>query len=306
MGSPQRFATPEGRLALGRFFLLKGPIRRRCWTSSTTSPSSSSPTSSKPTWPPPSWPWTSRTSPWPRRPSARPPKSAAEDPRFHYLLARAYSAEDRRGGREGAGRGPQDQPAPRRQPAPAGRPPDRFREVRRSRRGPQAGLGREPARAEGLGLPGRAGPPPERPRRRKPPRAHSALDRWTTNPEVDHLIGRKLSQKYRFAEGSALSATRPRGRPRLSARQDPALPGPAPTGPGGRGLEAGRRDLRQRCLQRRRLQPDDAARPPRRLQDAARAMDSSCGWSLARPNSTAGGSWTCCGVRRRRSARSTA
>jgi tetratricopeptide (TPR) repeat protein len=30
-----------------------------------------------------------------------------------------------------------------------------------------------------------------------------ALARWKTNPEVDHLIGRKLSQKYRFAEGAA-------------------------------------------------------------------------------------------------------
>jgi tetratricopeptide (TPR) repeat protein len=31
----------------------------------------------------------------------------------------------------------------------------------------------------------------------------SALARRAANPEVDHLIGRKLSQKYRFAEGSA-------------------------------------------------------------------------------------------------------
>ena len=30
----------------------------------------------------------------------------------------------------------------------------------------------------------------------------SALEKWAGNPEVDHLIGRKLSQKYRFAEGS--------------------------------------------------------------------------------------------------------
>jgi tetratricopeptide (TPR) repeat protein len=29
-----------------------------------------------------------------------------------------------------------------------------------------------------------------------------ALDLWATNPEVDHLIGRKLSEKYRFAEGA--------------------------------------------------------------------------------------------------------
>ena len=32
----------------------------------------------------------------------------------------------------------------------------------------------------------------------------TALAQWATNPEVDHLIGRKLSQKYRFAEGAAL------------------------------------------------------------------------------------------------------
>jgi len=31
----------------------------------------------------------------------------------------------------------------------------------------------------------------------------SALKFWATNPQVDHLIGRKLSQKYRFAEGAA-------------------------------------------------------------------------------------------------------
>ena len=29
-----------------------------------------------------------------------------------------------------------------------------------------------------------------------------ALAHWRTNPEVDHLLGRKLSQKYRFAEGA--------------------------------------------------------------------------------------------------------
>ena len=30
-----------------------------------------------------------------------------------------------------------------------------------------------------------------------------ALARWTTNPNIDHLIGRKLSQHYRFREGAA-------------------------------------------------------------------------------------------------------
>src|SRR5436190_7149138 len=31
----------------------------------------------------------------------------------------------------------------------------------------------------------------------------TALKFWKSNPKVDHLIGKKLSQKYRFAEGSA-------------------------------------------------------------------------------------------------------
>jgi tetratricopeptide (TPR) repeat protein len=35
-------------------------------------------------------------------------------------------------------------------------------------------------------------------------KAHAeALASWPTNPEVDHLVGRKLSQKYRFAEGAS-------------------------------------------------------------------------------------------------------
>jgi tetratricopeptide (TPR) repeat protein len=34
-----------------------------------------------------------------------------------------------------------------------------------------------------------------------------ALSTWATNPEVDHLIGRELSHKYRFAEGAAHQRT---------------------------------------------------------------------------------------------------
>jgi tetratricopeptide (TPR) repeat protein len=36
---------------------------------------------------------------------------------------------------------------------------------------------------------------------------HRALQAWPGNPEVDHLIGRKLSQKYRFKEGAAYQKT---------------------------------------------------------------------------------------------------
>lgn len=43
----------------------------------------------------------------------------------------------------------------------------------------------------------------------------TALKQWPTNPAVPHLIGRKLSQKYRFAEGAALQ--------REALKYDPAF-----------------------------------------------------------------------------------
>ena len=133
----------------------------------------------------------------------------------------------------------------------------------------------------------------------------SALERWATNPEVDHLIGRKLSQKYRFAEGSAYQ--------RRALELDPDYQ-PAKI---------------QLCQDLLRLgQEDEGWKLAAEIfasdaynvvaynlttlrdrlagfQDARRAMGSSCGWSRARRNCTASGSWTCCGGRRRRSARST-
>jgi len=45
----------------------------------------------------------------------------------------------------------------------------------------------------------------------------AALSTWGENPEVDHLIGRKLSQNYRFAEGAAYQ--------RQALTFDPAHPG---------------------------------------------------------------------------------
>ena len=249
MGSPQRFATPEGRVALGRFFLLSGadaqegarPLLRR-------RPSSSSPTLIDAYLATAELALAKQDYALAAETLRKAPKAAAEDPRFHYLLARAYSAEDRAGSDQGAGRGPQDQPAPRRQPAAPGRPPDRFRAVRRGRAGPQAGARRQSRTSRGPGPTGPCWPTCAATATAKPPRAGRPWRNGPTNPEVDHLIGRKLSQKYRFAEGSAYQQTGARVRPRLPARQDPALPGPAPARRRGRGLEARCRDLRQRWL----------------------------------------------------------
>ncbi len=53
----------------------------------------------------------------------------------------------------------------------------------------------------------------------------NALKFWTTNPRVDNLIGTKLSQNYRFLEGSPRTSGGAGVRPRLSSRQNPARPG---------------------------------------------------------------------------------
>ncbi len=280
MGSPQRYATPEGRVALGRFFLHpRRRFPRRCSTSSTTSRSTSSPAWSRPTSPPPSWPWPSRTSPSPPRRSARRPRPPPRTRGSTTCWPAPFSGGPHRL-RQGAGRGPEDQPAPRRQPPARGRPPDRLREVRRGGEGFEAGRStvnpHEPRAFAYQAVLAHLRNDPERRGRRPEIRPWRA---WAENPEVDHLIGRKLSQKYRFAEGSAYQRKALELDPDYLPGQAPALPGPAPPRRGGRGLEARRRDLRQRRLQRGRLQPDHAARPPRRIPDARGTTASSSGWT---------------------------
>ena len=131
------------------------------------------------------------------------PKAAAEDPRFHYLLARAYSAEDRAGSDKELAEALKINPnhvdslllqadhlIDSEKYDEAAQVLKQVHEV-------------NPARAAGLRLPGRAGPPAATTPTARPPHASRPWRSGPTNPEVDHLIGRKLSQKYRFAEGSA-------------------------------------------------------------------------------------------------------
>ena len=129
MGSPQRFATPEGRVALGRFFLLKGADAKKVLDLFYDVAIKQQPDLVEAYLATAELALDKQDLALAAETLRKAPKAAAEDPRFHYLLARAYSAEDRAGVREGGGRSPQAQPEPRRQPAPAGRPPDRFREI---------------------------------------------------------------------------------------------------------------------------------------------------------------------------------
>ena len=130
------------------------------------------------------------------------PKAASEDPRFHYLLARALAAEDRAGCAKELAEALKINPRHGDSlllQADQLIDGERIRKPIRSSSRCSTSIRSRP----GLGLSGRDGASPRRSGGRSV-RRQSALAQWPSNPEVNHLIGRKLSQKYRFAEGSAL------------------------------------------------------------------------------------------------------
>ena len=130
------------------------------------------------------------------------PKEAALDPRHHYLLARAFENDDRaRSAKELA---EALKINPRHLDSLLLRVDERidseaYAEARKELQQISELNPAEPrAWAYRAVLAHLDGKPDEEAAARK-----SALSGWAENPEVDHLIGRKLAQKYRFAEGAA-------------------------------------------------------------------------------------------------------
>ena len=114
MGSPQRFATPEGRRRRSAATSSSAPpTRARCSTSSTTSPSRRSPALIEAYLATAELALAKQDYALAAETLRKAPKAAAEDPRFHYLLACALFLRGPARLRQGAGRGPQDQPEPR-------------------------------------------------------------------------------------------------------------------------------------------------------------------------------------------------
>ena len=169
----------------------------------------SSPTSSTPTSPRPSWPWTSRTTPSPRRRSSKAPKDAAEDPRFHYLLARAFSAEDRAGSDKELAEALKINP---RHVDSLLLQADHLIDSERyaeAAQGPQAGPRGQSARAAGLGLPGGAGPP----------RGTTATGEAAARQVGPGALGRRTPRSTTSSAASSRRSTAsPRGRPTRSGR----------------------------------------------------------------------------------------
>jgi tetratricopeptide (TPR) repeat protein len=131
------------------------------------------------------------------------PKAAGEGPRFHFLLARALSAEDRAGSAKALAEALKINPNHVDSlllQADGLIDGERYAEAEQALK---KALDVNPLEARAWAYRAvlahlRGDKEGEASARRR------ALAHWPTNPEVDHLIGRKLSQKYRFAEGSAL------------------------------------------------------------------------------------------------------
>ncbi len=99
MGSPQQFATPEGRVALGRYFLLKGADAKKVLDLFYDPAIKQQPDLIEAYLATAELALDKQDLALAAETLRKAPKDAAEDPRFHYLLARAYSAEDRAGSR---------------------------------------------------------------------------------------------------------------------------------------------------------------------------------------------------------------
>src|SRR4051794_40798273 len=97
LGGPQRYATPAGRLALGRFFLLRGADARKVLDQFYDVVIKDVPDYVDAYLATAELALEKQDDALAAQTPVKAPKDAAEDPRFHYLLARALSDEDRAG-----------------------------------------------------------------------------------------------------------------------------------------------------------------------------------------------------------------
>ncbi len=200
--APERFASPENRTSIGRFYLLRGidarTVLERCYDVVT----KEHPDFVDAFLATALLALEKQDDALAAQTLRKAPKQAAEDPRYHYLLSRALSDGDRAGAEKSLAEALKINP----------RHVDslllKADHLIDGERYPEAAQVLDQVFAINLDEPRawayqavlahvRNDPAMEAKARQK------ALSRWDSNPEVDSLIGRKLSQKYRFAEGSA-------------------------------------------------------------------------------------------------------
>jgi tetratricopeptide (TPR) repeat protein len=202
MGSPQKYATPEARVSLGRYFVLRGADSKKVLDLFYDVAIRQEPGLIEAYYATAELALAKQDFALAAETLRKAPKDAAKDPRFHYLLASAYSPEDRTGSDKELAEALKINPRHVDSLLLAADhlvDSEKYDEAEKTLKLAFDVNPREPrAFAYRAVLAHLRNKPNEEAEARK-----SALETWTQNPEVDHLIGRKLSQKYRFAEGSA-------------------------------------------------------------------------------------------------------
>ena len=200
--APGRYATAEGRIALGRFFLIRGADARKVLDQFYDVATKQQPELVDCYLATAELALDKQDHALAAETLAKAPKDSADDPRFHHLLARAFSDEDRARSRKELAEALKINPKHADSlllQADHLIDSEKYDDAEAMLKQVFEVNPLEPRgwayRAVLAHL--RNDPDGEAAARR------SALERWASNPEVDHIIGRELSQKYRFAEGSA-------------------------------------------------------------------------------------------------------
>jgi Tfp pilus assembly protein PilF/DNA-binding SARP family transcriptional activator len=202
LSAPQRYAAPESRLALGRFFLVRGADARKVLDQFYDVVTKERPDFVDAYLATAELALDKQDYALAAETLRKAPKNAAQEPRFHYLLARAFAADDRALSAKELSEALKINPhhtdslllqtdhlIDAERYTEAGQVLKQVFDVNPVE--PRAWA----YRAVLAHLKGD--------RDAEAAARRSALAQWAANPEVDHLIGRKLSQKYRFTEGAA-------------------------------------------------------------------------------------------------------
>ena len=200
--APSRYATPEGRLLLGRYFLLRGADAKKVLDQCYDIALKQRPELVEGFLATAELALDKQDGALASTTLARAPKASAEEPRYHYLMARAFDETDRARSEKALDEALKINP--RHADSLLLRASHRIDDERYADASAllkqvfainpqeprawayQAVLAHLQAHPDGEAAARKA-----------------ALARWATNPEVDHLIGRELSAKYRFLEGSS-------------------------------------------------------------------------------------------------------
>ncbi len=199
--APSRYATPEGRVLLGRYFLARGADARKVLDQCYDIAVKQRPDLVEANLATAELALDKQDAALAATTLAKAPKPALEDPYYHHLLAKAFDDDDRARSEKEIDEALKINP--RHAESLLLRASHRIDQERYAEAGELlkqvfAVNPRDPrAWAYQAVLAHLRSHPEGEASARK-----NALARWPENPEVDHIIGRELSSKYRFAEGS--------------------------------------------------------------------------------------------------------